>query len=332
MIPYAIVGTGWISEAFYRAARGTELSLSAVCSRAPERGRAFAARLGLPGLPVYTTPEALAADKTLRAVYVASPNSCHAPQSELFLRAGKHVLCEKPLVLGLEDLRRLRGVANERSRVYMEAIMFLHTPARRAVAEALPRLGDIAAAHFDFSQRSSRCGEMVSDWEAHNVFRPEMGGGAWNDLGVYCLYPALDFFGEPQRVLFQTHPLPTGADGAGAALLEYSGFTATLTFSKTGQSRGVSQIIGTKGSISLRSISQFQGVTFYDQRGAAEELALPLEKHETMRYEARAFCEYIMGRDSAVSYERASSLAELAAKLMETARNHARQKNSCGIL
>ncbi|MDR0530473.1 MAG: Gfo/Idh/MocA family oxidoreductase [Oscillospiraceae bacterium] len=319
MIRYAILGTSWIAEEFFRAAQGTELALAAVCSRTEERGRAFAAKLGQPGLPVCLTPEALAADNTIQAVYIASPNVCHAPQSELLLRAGKHVLCEKPVVLHPDDLRRLQTIAKEHGLIFMEAIMFLHTPARRTVIEALPRLGGVTSVCFDFSQRSSRCGALRGG-EIHNVFRPEMGGGAWNDLGIYCLYPLLDLFGPPQDIFFRTHSLPTGVDGSGAALLRFPGFPAALTFSKTGQSRGVSQIMGEEGTITIQSIAQFQGIWLYDRSGAAEALAPPLQKHETMQYEARAFCDYILGRGSAVPCARASQLALQTAEWMERAR------------
>jgi len=331
MIPYAIVGTSWISEEFYAASLFADMVLCGICSRSREKGRAFAKKLGRPDTPVYTSIEDLAAAAGIAAVYAASPNSLHAPQSETLLRAGKHVLCEKPITANPGELEKLQALAQTRGLVFMEAIMYLHTPARQTVKEALPALGEITGAHFDFSQLSSKY-DALARGEQPNVFSAAMQGGALNDLGIYCVYPALDFFGPPLDVQAQTHLLPgvpgepagslgwIGADSAGAALLRYPGFTLTLTWSKLGQSRGVSQIMGTKGTLAIRSVSQFQDVTFHPRAGEARELAEPLQKHEVMQYEARAFCDYITGRPAAVPYGEANELALSVAQAMEDIR------------
>ena len=319
MIPYAIVGTSWISEEFYAASLHAGMVLAGICSRTEEKGLTFARKIGRPDVPVYTSIEALAAAPGIKAVYVASPNSLHAPQCEILLGGKKHVLCEKPITAAPGELEKLQALAQTQGLIYMEAIMYLHTPARQAVKDALPELGEITGASFDFSQLSSRYDELAAGG-LPNVFSAAMQGGALNDLGIYCVYPALDFFGMPMDVLSQAHLLPTGADGAGAALLRYPGFTLTLTWSKLGQSRGVSQIMGTRGTLSIRSISQFQGVTIHPRGGGPRELAAPLQKHEVMQYEARAFCDAILGRPAVVPYEEASALALSVARGMESIR------------
>ena len=319
MIPYAIVGTSWISEEFFLASLHSGMVLSGICSRSREKGLAFAQKLGQPDVPVYTSTEDLAAATGIEAVYVASPNNFHAPQSEALLHAGKHVLCEKPIATHPGELEKLQALAKTRGLVFLEAIMYLHTPARQAVKAALPELGEITSVHFDFSQLSSKY-DALARGEQPNVFSAAMRGGALNDLGIYCAYPALDFFGPPEGIQAQAHLLSTGADGAGAALLRYPGFTLTLTWSKLGQSRGVSQIMGTKGTLAIRSISQFQGVTFHPRAGEPRELAAPLQKHEVMQYEARAFCDYILGRSAAVPYGESSALALAVARGMDEIR------------
>jgi len=320
MIPYAIVGTSWIAEEFFLASLHSGMVLSGVCSRSRETGLAFARKIGA-DVPVYTSIEDLAAAPDVEAVYVASPNIFHAAQSEALLNSGKHVLCEKPITVNPDELERLQAIAREKGLVYMEAIMYLHTPARQAVKDALPELGEITGAHFDFSQLSSRYNELAAGG-LPNVFNPAMRGGALNDLGIYCVYPAMDFFGPPLDIQAQAHMLSTGADGAGAALLRTPGCPVTLTWSKLGQSRGVSQIMGTKGTITIRSLSQFQGITLHPREGEPHELApFPQSKHsDTMRHEARAFCDYIAGRPAAVPYEEACALALAVARAMEEVR------------
>jgi len=319
MIRYAIVGTSWISEEFHITSLCSDMVLCGVCSRTRERGRAFALKIGQPDAEIFTSVEGLAASPGVDAVYVASPNALHVPQCETLLGAGKHVICEKPITVRPEQLEHLQDLARRQGLVFMEAIMYLHTPARQAVKEALDSLGEIASAHFDFSQLSSRYDQLKAGGMP-NVFNPALGGGAWNDLGIYCIYPALDFFGEPLDLAAQRVRLPNGADGAGAALLRYPGRQVTLTWSKLGQSRGVSQILGDGGTIAIRSVSQFQGVTLCGRQGGTRSLAPPLEKHEVMRCEARAFCDYILGREAAVPYEEAGALALRVARWMERAR------------
>jgi len=328
VIPYAILGTGWISEAFYAASLSADMVLRGICSRTRESGQAFAHKIGQPDAPVYTSPEALAAAPDIDAVYIASPNSLHASQSEALLRGGKHVLCEKPVVTRPEDLERLQTLAGEKGLICMEAIMYLCAPARAAVKAALPELGEITSAHFDFSQLSSKYDDLAAGRLA-NVFLPGMQGGAWNDLGIYCIYPALDFFGPPLDIQSQTYLLPNGVDFAGAALLQYprvpgwnTGCPVTLTWSKLGQSRGVSQIMGTKGTITIRSLSQFRGITLHPRHGEPRELA-PFSRSQharAMRHEARAFCDYIAGRPAAVPYGEACALALAVARGMEEVR------------
>ncbi|MCL2105508.1 MAG: Gfo/Idh/MocA family oxidoreductase [Oscillospiraceae bacterium] len=319
MIPYAVIGTGWISGSFIRAARDTELALAGICSRTRARGMAFAREQALDELPVYQSVEALARDSAIKACYVASPNRFHAAQCEILLEAGKHVLCEKPVTVTPGELERLQKLAARRGLIFQEAIMYLHTPERRAVRELLPRLGGMQGAMLDFSQRSSKYDSLLAG-ELPNVFNPAMAAGAWMDLGIYCLYPALDFFGEPERAFAHARFLKSGADGAGAAVFQYRDFPVTLSWCKTGQSRGVSQIIGDEGTLTLASISQFQGVAHYNNEGYGSFIDVPRKKHEVMQWEARAFCDYILGRPSMVPYEEASALALRVSKWMEQIR------------
>ena len=96
MINYATIGTSFIAEQFVTGANATgKLNLCAVYSRRQETGIAFAQKFGCN--TVYTSLKDLANDNNIQAVYVASPNVCHAEQSEFLLRHGKHVICEKSI-------------------------------------------------------------------------------------------------------------------------------------------------------------------------------------------------------------------------------------------
>ena len=192
---YAVIGTGWIVDSYIQGAALTgKWELAAVCSRSREKGLQFGSNYGVS--TVYTSVEELAADPAVEAVYVASPNRFHYEQSKLLLNAGKHVLCEKPITVSPEECEELQQLAAAKGLIYMEAIMMLHLPQRQAVLDALPQLGRITSAHFDFSQLSSKYPALLRG-ELPNIFNPKMATGSLMDLGVYCVFPALDWFGEP---------------------------------------------------------------------------------------------------------------------------------------
>ena len=90
-----IVGTGWMAETHTEALRRLGIDVAGVAGRTPARAREVAGRLGL--ATAYDSVEALVKDDSLAAVHVTSPNDVHAEQAAAALRAGRHVVCEKPL-------------------------------------------------------------------------------------------------------------------------------------------------------------------------------------------------------------------------------------------
>ena len=94
-----------------------------------------------------------------------------------------------------------------------------------------------------------------------------MAGGCLMDLGIYCVYAALDLFGKPESVCTAASLLPTGADGSGGSLWTYPGTGVSLSYSKTGQSRLGSEIIGDQGTVVLESVSKLTGIRIvYNQK------------------------------------------------------------------
>lgn len=100
MIRFGMIGTGKIAEKFWQANRyGKDFELTAVYSRTLERARQFGFQKGQ--LQYFDDLEAFANSDCIDAVYVASPNCCHYEQVMTLLKAGKHVLCEKPMASNL---------------------------------------------------------------------------------------------------------------------------------------------------------------------------------------------------------------------------------------
>ena len=225
-----IIGTSAIAGHFVEGARlAGGIDIAAVYSRSLETGEAFAREWKIP--IVYTSLDALAESTAVDAAYIASPNAFHYSQSKRMLAGGKHVLCEKPIVTAPEQFDELCAFAAEKGLVYMEAIMMRYLPAREILHKAMGQIGRISAARFDFSQLSSRYPALLKG-EVPNIFNPAMAAGSLMDLGVYCVYPAIDLFGEPERVRASAGFLSTGADGFGSACLSYPEREVLLSWSK----------------------------------------------------------------------------------------------------
>lgn len=294
MIKYATIGTSFIAEQFVRGADSTGgLKLEAVYSRKYNTGSEFAQKFGCD--KVYTNLNDLAADNEIDAVYIASPNSCHAPQTELLLQAGKHIICEKPIATSAAEYNRLKALADRLGLIYIEAIIPIYNSSRSRIKAAIGEIGNIAMAKIDYCQRSSRydrfmCGEKV------NIFDMSLHAGTLMDLGVYCVYAAVDLFGMPKGIKATANFLSNGADGSGIAIFEYDKFSAALTYSKTGQSISPTEIVGDSGSVIMETAVYYQDA-YLIKGGNKTKLFDDVSKETLMGYEAQAFCDFIKGKN-----------------------------------
>ena len=290
MIKYGVIGSGWIAEDFVKGAQTVDgMKFAAMYSRTYEKGREFAEKFGCK--TVFTSLEELA-KSDIDAVYIASPNVCHYEQSKLMLENGKHVLCEKPITITPDELEELFALAQSKNLIYTEAIMMMHSPLKKLVKDATEKIGKITTAHFDFSQLSSKY-KALKNGENPNIFNPVMKTGCLRDLGIYCYYPAVEFFGVPEKITSRAGFIETGADGYGTAVLDYADKQVTLTYSKIGQDYLGSQIFGDKGTITIDSISKLTGVKIRYADGKTEEVTADVDKHILMAYEAENFYKFI---------------------------------------
>ena len=125
---FLIVGTNFISDNFTDAVRRLDgVGISAVLSRRKETGEAFAARSGAER--VFTSlDEACAAyeEGAFDAVYIASPNALHIPQSEYFLGHGINVLCEKPMAMNTAEALEMEECARRNGKLLMIGFVRRH--------------------------------------------------------------------------------------------------------------------------------------------------------------------------------------------------------------
>ena len=317
MIKYGIIGTGWIAESFIEGVRlMTDSAIAAVYSRTEEKGNDFAKRNDIP--LVYTDIDEFA-NGDFDAVYIASPNACHASQSIKMMKASKHVICEKPIAVSPNELRECIEISKETNRIYMEAIMYMHTPNREKLREAVGKIGNITSAHFDFSQLSSKYAAYKRG-ETPNIFNPALATGGLMDLGIYCIYPAIDIFGVPKKITADAVFMRTGSDGSGSGTFNYGDKLLTFTYSKTGQDYAGSFIYGDEGTIEIESISKLTNIKLVDKDGNKKVICPDMPKSEIMGYEAKEFEEFISGKNME-KYNLSSKTALQVSEQMEKIRN-----------
>lgn len=322
MLRFGTVGSGWITDSYIRGALESGLwELTAVYSRTRERGEDYAKKHGASF--VYTDLLEMAQSKELDAVYIASPNSSHFEQCKILLENGKHVICEKPLCAQKSKVEFLQKLAKEQQVVFLEAIMFLHLPQRKILEQAMQEIGQITMAKIDFCQRSSKLDSYLSG-TVPNIFNPALETGSLMDLGVYCVFPALFFFGIPDSFTVENLMLPTGADGNGIITMKYPDKLVTLTYSKLGQAGANTDFQGTEGTVSVESISRIAGISLWHKDGTTEHRWDDEEKHTLMGHEAKDFHRYITDfAGSAQELDMCTCLSLEVAGFLEEARKKA---------
>lgn len=291
VVNYGVIGTSWITSSFIEAARKVpDLKLAGVYSRSKERAAEFA--LQHAANEIFTSLEEMADSKAIDAVYIASPNSLHYEQSKLFLQKKKHVICEKPIAVNSELVKDLFKTAQENNVIFMEAYKCIHMPQLALLLEAMKKIGKITAAKFDYCQLSSKY-PALERGELPNIFNPIFNTGCIMDIGIYCVYPALFLFGKCDKLSAYATKHPNGIDLCGGSILSYSDKIVTLTYSKVGDGRSMSELIGDKGTITIERISNLAGITLHHTDGSREIISEIDDSALPMQFEAESFYNYI---------------------------------------
>ncbi len=225
--------------------RGEWSEVTAIASRDSAKAERAARDLGIER--AYGSYEELLADPSVEAVYNPLPNDLHAPWTIKAAEAGKHVLCEKPLSLNLEEARQILDVRRRTGVRIQEAFMVRTHPqwtgALSLVREG--RIGSLRAVNGLFSYFNADPANIRN--------KPEAGGGALMDIGCYPITISRLFFGEePRRVsaLIERDPA-LGVDRLTSALMDFPSGHAAFTCSTQLVPYQRMQFLGTRGRIEV---------------------------------------------------------------------------------
>ncbi|MBP7002708.1 Gfo/Idh/MocA family oxidoreductase [Amaricoccus sp.] len=243
---WGILGSGWIAEQFIASVRAhTRQAIAAIGSRSQSKAEAFAREWKIPA--AHGSYEALVADPDLDVIYVATPHNLHHAHALLALRAGKHVLVEKPMALDHAQAAEMVALAREKSVFLAEALWTYFLPKFDVLQQIFDAgtLGDIRSIHTEYGEYFTR---------GHRIFNPRLAGGPLLDLGTYPVSLLTKLLGVPQSVIGVAQPDPSGVHGQLSVILTTaSGAQGVMSTSLYGFTPTNAVIVGSGGTLRFGS-------------------------------------------------------------------------------
>jgi D-xylose 1-dehydrogenase (NADP+, D-xylono-1,5-lactone-forming) len=213
---WGIVGAARFAPVLVTAIRAAGGTVAAIASRNFNKAEEFAAEHTI--ATAYGNYQALYDDPDIDAVYIPTPNSEHKPQTLAALAAGKHVICEKPLGLTAAEVVEMYNAAKVARKLLFEGYAYRFHPIWAAAKAALAEIGEVRAVHGAFHFKLERDDDVR--WQL------ELGGGAFYDVGCYCLDAVRLLLGrEPVAARAFAGETVGGVDENLSALLEFPGFS-----------------------------------------------------------------------------------------------------------
>jgi len=247
VLAWGLLGTAHINRSLIpplRVSSGNRLV--AVASREAKKAEAYAREWGIER--AHGSYQALVEDPAIDVVYVPLPNHLHAEWAIRAAQAGKHVLCEKPLALSVDEVDRIEAAARAAKVLVTEAFMYRHHPQTLKVKELVAdgAIGAVRLVRGSFSYSHSRANDVR--------LRPEWGGGCLWDIGCYPLSFARFVLGSEPLVAFGSAVMgATGIDESFAAQLSFPGdVLVQIDASFRSPLRARFEVVGTTGVVEVR--------------------------------------------------------------------------------
>ncbi|WP_337181999.1 Gfo/Idh/MocA family oxidoreductase [Shinella sp.] len=297
MTRWGLIGASTIAKEWVISAiRATGGEVVSVMSTSAERGKAYAAEQGI--ARSVTTLDALVNDPEIDAVYISTTNELHRDQALAAAKAGKHILCEKPLAMALEDARAMVQAAKDAGIVMATNHHLRNAATHRAMRDAIKagRIGTPLAA------RVFHAVYLPPHLQGWRLDKPEAGGGVILDITVHDA--------DTLRFVLDSDPVEAiafaQAGGMGKVGLEdavmgvlrfengviaqfHDGFTTK--FAETGL-----EVHGTDGSLIGRNVMTQRAAGTVTLRDASGEHDLPLDHRNLYETALSAFHAAVAGK------------------------------------
>ncbi|MDX2410680.1 MAG: Gfo/Idh/MocA family oxidoreductase [Woeseiaceae bacterium] len=245
-IRWGIVSAGTIANTFAAdMVHVTNAEVAAVAARSQDSANHFASKYDIG--KAYQGYEKLLSDPDIDAVYIGTPHTLHLQNSADSLRAGKAVLCEKPITTSAAECQKLLDVAAETGSYLMEAMWTWFLPAlnkAKAWVDA-GRIGELRHVKAELGYPKS--------YDPHSrLYDTALAGGCLLDMGIYPIAIARYFTEKPPDDMHVvSHHAPNGVDDDVAMLFSYNNCIATLATSFRCKLPNTAYIIGTEGYIEI---------------------------------------------------------------------------------
>ena len=245
-IRWGIVGAGRIAHTFAQDIPATKDGVvQAVAARSGAAAAAFAAQYSIPN--VHEGYESLYEDAEVDAVYVATPHTFHLQNAGDALRAGKAVLCEKPITTTAAKCQQLIDIAGASSSYLMEAMWTWFLPAIRKAKQWVNdgRIGQLVQVKADFGYPQVYSPDK-------REYDAELAGGCLLEMGVYPVALAALFTEQdPNEINVISRHAPNGVEDDVVAIFNYDNLVATLATSFRAKLQNWAYIIGEEAYIAI---------------------------------------------------------------------------------
>ena len=226
--------------------KGTYSEINAIASRDLNKAEQAAKKLGIS--KAYGSYEELLADKDIEAIYIPLPNHLHIEWTIKSLKAGKHVLCEKPVGMNYAEAVHLQNeIKNFPKQKVMEAFMYRHHPQMQKVKELINngKIGDLRTIHTMFSYYNDNPNDIRN--------MADIGGGGLLDIGCYCISISRFLFdAEPKQVCATIEYDPKfKTDHLVSSILKFENGNSLFTCSTQMNPHQFAKLQGTKGKIEI---------------------------------------------------------------------------------
>lgn len=333
MINIATVGTSWITSRFIEAIQLTDTyHLRGVYSRSAKKAEKLATQYSAD----YYCNELnnILFDPEIKCIYIANPNAKHFETAMRALRAGKHLIVEKPIFSNLEEWEEAFNYAHDNQLFIFEAVLHTHNKNYKRLKQFLATKKEALSqpfmgANFNIGQYSSKYPQYVDamngNGEVPNIFNPEMSAGTLMDIGVYPIYVMIGLFGMPKSVTYHTLKGENHIDLFGTAIFSYGTFQTSIFMSKAVHSELKNEIYLGDETIVIDAITRISKVSLINKAGQTAVIA-EYQSPNLMLDEVEDFAEVLNHPTDDVQlekYKQWTSLSYQVARVMQELRRSA---------